>query len=303
MPTENRVIRIDFLQEIISFDEKEGIVEAYLIPNPDRYERKKIDGEDGYWDKFDRIFFTMKTVMDSLSLDKEIPIYYSPPKIENSDGYILSRIEAIKQMESGTESFKFKDSSEEFLENLKKDKMRFVILSIDLKGSTKMSQELTCRENAEIITLFLREMTLIADKFNGYVLKYLGDGLIAYFPEPNFIGMNDNAIDCAVTMKKMIVYGLNSILETRGLPALDFRIGLDETINLAVKIQSRAKSKEILMGESVVESLYTFWRQRLEMIKDMDGWDYKDKKSGEIYAIYTLLDSDLKSSKEVRLKA
>jgi adenylate cyclase len=105
--------------------------------------------------------------------------------------------------------------------------MRFVILSIDLKGSTKMSQELSLETNAQIISLYLREMALVVEKFNGYVLKYVGDGLIAYFPEPNMIGMTDNALDCAATMKKMILFGLNSALKDRKLPTLSFRIGLD----------------------------------------------------------------------------
>lgn len=311
MPTEKKYFRIDFVQKIISVDEKTGIFEAELIPNPERYKHKKINGEDGYFDKFDKIFFTLEDVAKQI---EGMPIFYSPPKIEDSNEYILSRADLIKQAtDSKKESFEFKDASEDFLENLKKDKMCFVILSIDLKGSTKMSQTLSAEENSEVISLFLREMTLIIDKFNGYVLKYVGDGIIAYFPEPNFIGMNDNAVYCAITMKKMMTYGINPILKEKNLPELDFRIGLDsgeamikvlgvkdikmhkdligETVNLAAKIQGFAKNKQILMGESTALNLDTFWRQKIGKLENPNGWNYKDKKSGKIYSIFYLYEN------------
>ena len=152
-------------------------------------------------------------------------------------------------------------------------------------------------------------MALIVEKFNGYVLKFVGDGLIAYFPEPNLIGMTDNALDCAATMKRMILFGLNPILKERNLPALSFRIGLDsgeaiiktvgaeavkihkdligETINLSAKIQSLASCNQILMGESTAVYLHTFWRKKIQKL-DLPKWDYKDKTTGETYSIYSL---------------
>lgn len=212
MPTEKKIYRMDF--KTINFDKKNG--KSEVIPDPERYERKTLNGEDGYFDKFDNFFFSMETLKETLSQAIEKPIYYSPHKIENADKYIAERIKEIKQFFAPrNEPFGCKDASEEFLEKLEKDKMKFVILSIDLEGSTKMSQQLSAELNADIISLFLREMTLIVDKFNGYVLKYVGDGLIACFPEPNFIGMNDNALNCAEMMKVMTIYGINPILKKR----------------------------------------------------------------------------------------
>lgn len=313
MPTKDKLFRMDFIQEIISFDEKTRIIQARLIPNPDRYEHKTISGNEGYFDKFDNIFIPIEVIKEAASQMKGNHIYFSPPKIENADSYIISRINEIKIFGSKNESFEFKDISEEFLEKLQKNEMMFVILSIDLKGSTKMSQQLSAELNADVISLFHREMTLIIDRFNGYVLKYLGDGLIAYFPEPNFIGMNDNAIDCAMTMKKMIIYGINPVLKERKLLELNFRIGLDsgeaiiktlgvegikmhkdligETINIAAKIQSLASDMQILMGESTALNVHTFWRQKIKQLENPKNWDYKDKESGEVYQIYYLLEN------------
>lgn len=315
MPTEKRSFRIDFIQEIVSFDEKTGRFRTILTPDPQRYERKTLNGEDGYFDKFDNIFIPVKTLEEASSQLNGMPIYYSPPKITNSDEYIATRINEIRQFfDSKNVPFGFKDISEEFLERLEKDKIKFVILSIDLKGSTKLSQQLSSEPYSDIISLFLREITLIVDKFNGYVLKYVGDGLIAYFPEPNFIGMNDNAIDCAMTMKKMITYGINPILKEKKLPELNFRIGLDsgeaiiktlgvekikihkdligETVNLAAKIQSLANDKQILIGESTALNVHTFWRKKIKQLQNLpDNWTYKDRESGKIYPIYYLLEN------------
>jgi class 3 adenylate cyclase len=152
-------------------------------------------------------------------------------------------------------------------------------------------------------------MALLVERFNGFVLKYVGDGLIAYFPEPNMTGMTDNALDCAATMKKMIIFGINPILNKMELPDLSFRIGLvsgeaivktigvesvkshkdliGETINLSVKIQSLADTNQILMGESTAIMLHTFWRKKIQKL-DLSEWAYKNKATGRIYPIYLL---------------
>ena len=175
-----------------------------------------------------------------------------------------------------------------------------------------MSQKLVAKVNARIIQVYIREMALLVGKFNGFVLKYVGDGLIAYFPEPNLIGMSDNALDCAACMGRMIFNGINPILKERNLPELSFRVGLDsgeasivtmgadaikrhkdlisETINISAKIQAKAGTNQIFMGESTALALHTFWRKRIKKVKPKD-WEYKDKATGNIYPIYSL-DSD-----------
>src|SRR3990167_8676473 len=135
MPTDKKSYRMDFKQEIISFDEKTGEIQSLLIPDPDRYEYLTIDGKEGYQDKFDDIFIPIEELQKAAGQLEGTPIYSSRPKINDADAYIKSRIVEIKNFsDHKEESFEFKDNSEEFLESLKKDKMRFVILCIDLKG-------------------------------------------------------------------------------------------------------------------------------------------------------------------------
>jgi class 3 adenylate cyclase len=58
-----------------------------------------------------------------------------------------------------------------------------------------LSQQLSSQRNAILIDLFAKEMSAIVSNYRGYVLKYLGDGLIAYFPIFDYVPMDDAAVD------------------------------------------------------------------------------------------------------------
>jgi len=62
-----------------------------------------------------------------------------------------------------------------------------------------MLQSLPLDELARVIPIALFEFSLAIPAFHGHVLKYTGDGLIAYFAEPSFLTKNDLALDCALT--------------------------------------------------------------------------------------------------------
>lgn len=311
---EKRLHRLDFImkiEKVVDETTDELVAQVVFIPNPERYDFGELNGEEGYFDKFDKSFIPLEELKKAIPQLEGMPIHYSPPKITNIDDYIKERTAHIQKFfEEKPGTYEFKDASEEFLNGLECHKMNFVILLIDLKGSTKMSQQLPLETNAQIIQLYSREMALLVEKFNGFVLKYVGDGLIAYFPELNLIGMTDNALDCAACMKRMILYGIDPILQQRGLPELAFRIGLDsgmaivttigadsikihkdligETINLSAKIQAKAGANQIFMGESTALALHILWRQKIQKV-DLPDWDYKNRETGQIYTIYSLV--------------
>jgi len=314
MPLEKRLHRLDFVMEIekiVKDTTNELVAKVIMVPNPERYEFGESNGKEGYFDRFDKSFIPLEELEKALPQLEGMPIYCPSPRITNIDEYINERIPQIKAFFTlKAEPYNFQDASECFLSGLERDKMRFVILLIDLKGSTKMSQELPLETNAQIIQLYSREMAILVGKFNGFVLKYVGDGLIAYFPEPNLISMTDNALDCAACMKRVILYGINPVLKEKGLPELAFRIGLDsgeaivmtigadavkvhkdligETINLSAKIQAKAGTNQIFMGESTALALYTFWRKKIQKV-NLPDWEYKNRVTGEVYPIYCLV--------------
>lgn len=301
--------RMDFIfkpeKEIDHGDESVTFKGTFIL-NPERYDYIDKKGEEGYFDKFEKIFIPLEELKKALPYLDGMPIYYSPPEIRDIDEYLKERmLEIRRHLKEKSRMYHFEDKSEEFLSGLSKDKMRFVILSIDLVGSTVLSQKISPEENAKILQLFSREMALIIGKFNGFVLKFLGDGIVAYFPEPNFIGMHDNAVDCSFGIKRIIEDGINKALAEVGLPKIGFRIGIDsgeaiisiigaenvkvhkdligETINLACKIQSIAPENQIYVGGSVARNVHTQWRKMMEKRKVPEDWKYKSGGKRKYY--------------------
>lgn len=210
--------RMDLKVEVVGIN-NDGIFTFKFIPDPNRYSLKTVNGVEGYWDKFEELFLPLDEFVKMVKTMKNCPIYDPKKTVTDITTYTQERIEYLNlNFGKNQESYQFYDKSEEFLDSLNKDKLRFVILSIDIVGSTKMSQELSIEDNSKIIQLFSSEISQLINGFSGYVLKYVGDGIIAYFPEPNYIGMIDNAIDCALSMKYFIINGLNTILNNKGLP-------------------------------------------------------------------------------------
>lgn len=311
MPLDEPIIRIDWkTTKMECLDKEKGLYRMYSKPDPERYERVDEDGKKGFFDKFDNIFIPDEVIKKASESSVGLPIYYSPSKIRDSDEYIISRKESIERFLDGDPKESFQNETcEDFLESLDDIEMDFIILSIDLVESTKMSQILSLELNSKIIDLFLLEITLIINAFNGFVLKYTGDGLIAYFPDA-YAGKHDNAIDSACTLKRMIIKGINPVLNDKNIPELEFRIGLDsgkaikkvlgvkgiktqtdlvgETVNIAVKIQEIAPKNQILIGASTAFQLHLQWRKRIKKLKKPKNWNYIDKLTNKSYQLFYL---------------
>jgi adenylate cyclase len=59
--------------------------------------------------------------------------------------------------------------------------MKFVILNVDLVGSTKLSMTHPLDRTTKMIQTFNQEMWLIVKEFGGFVLKYVRGVVIAFF--------------------------------------------------------------------------------------------------------------------------
>ena len=70
---------------------------------------------------------------------------------------------------------------QDFLLNHVSSKVPLVVLYADLVGSTDMSMTLPPDKLVTIIRAFSHEMSSVVKNYNGYVLKYVGDAIIAFF--------------------------------------------------------------------------------------------------------------------------
>ena len=308
MSEKNRRCRIDFVLKNQSFDEATGTFRAELVPDPIRYELKEVEGKLYFYDKLDKFLIPKKELFDSVKQAEGQPIYFQPQEIENSEQYVKSRIPIIQARLQGDERpAPFEDKSEAFLEALAQDKLGFVIMCVDIVGSTKLAINLEQGAYVRLISTALYEMSEIIPKFHGFVLKYTGDGLIGYFPEPSFITKNDLAMDCALTIRRLVYRGLNPILKEEGYSGIDIRIGLDSgeayivtigspeakrhkdilgaVVSLAAKIQSLGGPGDILLGDVTLRNLHTMWRQICEEVELGRNWEYKDEE-GKPYKVH-----------------
>lgn len=191
-------------------------------------------------------------------------------------------------------------------------KVPLVIMYADLVGSTKMSMTLPIEKLVTIIRAFSHELSSVIESLNGYVLKYAGDAIIAFFPS----GFNkyltcDNAYRCAKSMISIIKDGINPILSKQDFPNLSVKIGIDEgeniifqygydkssqidilsyTMNVTSKITSITPPNKISVGENVYKLLHPQIQTGFRRIAfDTNEWKYIDIKSGNPYEVYTLM--------------
>jgi adenylate cyclase len=111
-------------------------------------------------------------------------------------------------------------------------KTDFVILNVDVVASTKLSMTLPLDKLALLIESFNQEMSLIVRDFGGFVLKYLGDAVLAFFVVDPSHESKENvactrAIQCGNCMLQVAHKGINPILNQHDCPQLNLRIGID----------------------------------------------------------------------------
>jgi adenylate cyclase len=184
-----------------------------------------------------------------------------------------------------------------------------------------MSMTLPVERLATIIQTFTQEMSLIIAAYGGYVLKYVGDSVLAFFP----VNLDDkhlpcvNAVNCAQSMIKIIRQGINPILNEYDYPEIAVRIGIDigenvvvqyswrdnssaqskdaikkphhdilgYTISIAAKMTTFAQSNQIVIGQFIYDTLDDAQKSTFKPLQVGSGvWSYVSNITGKIYRIY-----------------
>jgi adenylate cyclase len=190
-------------------------------------------------------------------------------------------------------------------------KISLVILYADLVGSTNMSMTLPVDKLVTIIRAFSHEMSSIVESHEGYVLKYVGDAVIAFFPSGfNKLLACDRAVNCARSMITVIKNGINPILNQYDYPELNVKIGMDEGENvivqyghdkssqidilgycmsIAAKITSLTNPNKISIGEDVYNKLHPSIKAKFHEVKySASEWKYTNRHTGQLYRVYTI---------------
>jgi adenylate cyclase len=189
-------------------------------------------------------------------------------------------------------------------------KLSFVIMYADLVGSTKMSMTLPADKLVTIIRAFSYEMSSVIESYDGYVLKYVGDAVIAFFPPRlNKYLTYDKAVRCGKSMITVIKDGINPILSKDDYPELRIKIGIDAgenvvvqygydrssqidilgyTMNVAAKMTSLTGPNKVSVGDNVFKLLHPNTQVEFqESLSLHDEWKYLDSDTDKVYRVYT----------------
>jgi class 3 adenylate cyclase len=94
------------------------------------------------------------------------------------------------------------------------------ILFSDIRDFTAMSENMTPKENFDFINNYLGYMEPVIRNNNGFIDKFMGDAIMALFPE-----RSEDAINASVEMRiKLLEY--NEIISQFGKPSIDAGIGI-----------------------------------------------------------------------------
>jgi adenylate cyclase len=203
---------------------------------------------------------------------------------------------------------------QEFLLNHVSTKIPLVITYADLVGSTNMSMTLPADKLTTIIRAFTYEISQVIYSHKGYVLKYVGDAVISFFPASyNKLLACDRAVQCSKSMLAVVKNGINPILNQYDYPELNVKIGMDEgenvivqyghdrsslidilgyCMNIAAKITSLSGPNKISVGQYVYKMLHPSIKPKFSEVKfSADEWRYTDRLTGQLYKVYSMSDA------------
>ena len=305
---------IDFVCKIVNYDERRGSFDFVLKPDPHKYQWVEIGGErhlkltdDGSVFSEEEVQQFAQRVVDSQmsfhspAAGRDFRLAEHDPG--NGSKWFREMASAMAASQLGPEH------GRDYLRGLGVDELDFVILSIDIARSTHLATSLGREQYKHLIIVALGEIGAPIPEFGGQILKYTGDGLIAYFPESRHAMENDQVVECALAIREVVAGDLNDFLESGGFPRIDVRIGIDSgmasivtlgtpdtreeidligaTVSLASKVQRLALPSSVLIGEMAYQRLQPQWQARCKQVDLPGNWLYANQ-DGEQYRVYEI---------------
>lgn len=232
------------------------------------------------------------------------------PLVKGSDVYeqVKSRVERTIRFGPQIE-IPFRQA-ERFLRRHVNERLRMAILIADIAGSTRLSLELPTRVLANLIQIFSQEVTLLITSYNGYVLKYVGDAVVSFFPaEYDVTSACTTAVKCAVNVFNVINNAVNPIINDVGYPSINTKIGIDfgqnlimiygksvessyidiigSAVSMASKIASVANTGQLLIGQDTYIMLDKEMQKRfIEFNISSYRWSFIDPITNDPYKLY-----------------
>ncbi len=216
----------------------------------------------------DSLLDMISEILVSKNTDKEKTMV-SPEKLASSLERIATKNEPIKKQEN--------------VLFFSKQPKHCTVGIIDIVGSTNISVSLSEEKVDDFYGIFINDISNIIKKFEGIVVKNIGDSLLFYFPdilEKSHKNANqessENAIKCGLAI---IDYHstINEKMSKLGLPKLDYKISfsygkiriakiltsaVDDifglVVNICAKINSLCPSNSIVITQKLHDAIDSF---------------------------------------------
>ena len=219
-------------------------------------------------------------------------------------------------MSSNENSFNYQKQTTEILVSEGKDKEKpnylvdfsgesnnYCIGFVDIANSTQISATLKHEKMSKYYEIFLNSMANIVERFDGFVIKNIGDSLLYYFPESSKSSTRFgflSCIECSLTMidsRELI----NTKVKNEDLPPLNYRVSADygkvtiiksdnssaiDIVGIPVNICSKINPSAPQNGAVIGSDLY-------QLVKDFDDYNYNQIKAYSVglkqsYPIYSV---------------
>lgn len=175
---------------------------------------------------------------------------------------------------------------------------KLTIMFSDIVGFTELSDSLSADNLADILNTYMHCMTLIANKHGAVLDKFIGDGMVCFFGEPNSRGSRQDALDCvamAIDMRREM-RTLRQKWRLMGFEGLYIRIGITtgychvgnfgsnnrlsytligKEANLAARLEAAAGKGEIFVSESTYDYICHDYECEHAGAYQMKGFDNK----------------------------
>jgi class 3 adenylate cyclase/predicted ATPase len=142
------------------------------------------------------------------------------------------------------------------------ERRQLTVMFVDLVGSTPLAARLDAEELREVIAAYQRRVAETVSQYNGYIAKYMGDGVLVYFGYPRAQeGDAERAVRAGLALVDAHGDGgqrlkLRIGIET-GMVVVGDLIGagasqecsvVGETPNLAARLQAMAEPDNVMIG-------------------------------------------------------
>ncbi|MBL8020395.1 MAG: adenylate/guanylate cyclase [Leptospirales bacterium] len=121
----------------------------------------------------------------------------------------------------------------------------FTVLFTDIRSFTSLSEKMTAEENFRFLNSFLKRMGPVIHKNNGFIDKFMGDAIMALFPESP-----KQALEAAIDMRRELD-GYNLHRQREGREEINIGIGLHTGHLMLGTVGSEARLDTTVIGDTV----------------------------------------------------